>query len=200
MKGGEKIMKKLMIIGALILALCVGLLVGCGSADMYVFDLSNVFYKGAGFAESINTLNTPQKIGNYMATNFDYEKHPYNTQSPWQTWDSEKADCNDASEFFTYACLVHNIGRNYQYPKGLQIYLTRTDKKGHTLGLYWDGSYWDYTSVFSYRNVNKSTFAQIVQDYDDSVSAGVVDYIVYDFALNVVQDPADYNNKKYAPY
>ena len=198
-------MKKLIIIGALVIALlCVGLLSGCGgSADMYVFDLSQCLYSAmfSQWAENnLDTLNTPYKIGNYMAVNFDYEAHPYNTQSPWQTWDSEKADCNDASEFFTYACLVHNIGRNYQYPKGLQIYLTRTDKKGHTLGLYWDGSYWDYTSVFSYRNVNKSTFDQIVQHYDDSVSAGVVDYMVYDFALNVVQDPADYNNTKYAPY
>ena len=53
-------MKKLMIIGALVIALCVGLLAGCGgSADMYVFDLPQCFYKGAGFAESINTLNTP---------------------------------------------------------------------------------------------------------------------------------------------
>lgn len=195
-------MKKIILIIGLIVCLGLALLMtGCDWSD-YIYDMNQCVppeqYSQA-FANVIYSLNTPQKICNYMAANFDYEAHPYDVQSPYETWTSKEADCNDSSEFFVYACYVNRIGSKSGYA-GCQIYLTRSDQKAHTLGLYWDGSYWDYSNVFNYKNVNKSTFAAIVQHYDDSIGASVVDYIVYNFGMQVVQDPEDYNNPKYPPY
>lgn len=59
------------------------------------------------FIACISELNTPEKIGDYMLENFEYEIHDWYTLSPYELWKTKKGDCDDFSAFGVFVADYH---------------------------------------------------------------------------------------------
>ena len=120
--GKERIMKKLIVI-LLIISM---FLTGCG-----IFDLNKwTVPQDTEFIELVNTLNTPEKICNYMQDNFTYQYHSLYAPSPYKLWLTKNGDCND---FATFGIFIANYHGYETYT--IKVYYKNTFKT-HLLGVY----------------------------------------------------------------
>ncbi|MCK4321992.1 hypothetical protein KAX08_05710 [candidate division WOR-3 bacterium] len=142
-------MKKLV----LILILTV-FLSGCG-----IFNLNNfVMPDDMEFLAIVESLDTPQKICQYMQENFTYEYHTFYAPSPYILWKIREGDCNDFSTFAVFIADYHGY-ETYQIMirfKGTLI--------GHYLGVFVENGY-NYSNNRLYHPINVNTFEEVVSDY-----------------------------------
>lgn len=175
-------MKKLIIIGILILALvCVGLLSGCGSSyirnNFYSLDWYSPEGNGA-FTNFVNSMDTPQKIAGWMADNCDYTIHP-SVFSPYEFWTRRWGDCSE------YAVLSSWCGHENGWTTYL-VYIGYTDGKAHRICIYDMGATYSYTTTGHYHS-GFSSFAECVDDWDDRTDKTVDFYTVHAWNGDVVK-------------
>jgi hypothetical protein len=175
-------MKKLIIIGVLILSLlCIGLLSGCGTAEPYIFDLCDWEYHTPTWDTFVARYNTPQLIVDYMDRRFTYQKHK-TAYSPCEMWRAEAGDCND------YSCLAEYVSQQNGYT-AYDMYICfweNGEKLGHCNGIF-PGVGWSDCYVWH----PWTSYSNIVSIYINSRPNGILDYwTVTDNCQNVI---ASYN-------
>jgi len=164
-------MKKLIIIGALILALCVGLLSGCGYGN---FSLCHWSSSNTAFNNLINTLDTPKKAIDWTRNNCTHEAHS-TYYSPYEFYTYKKGVCADYTAFGMYAAHKHG------YTSYEMILRWQGSNYAHSVGVYLVDGRYDYSSNGNYRDVNYTSFSQIANDFPN------LDwYVVEDYCDNLV--------------
>jgi len=159
-------MKK--IIGLILIML---MLSGCN----VVYDLDNfVMPDDTEFMEVVKELNTPEKIGNYMLENFEYdEKYIWKTLSPYQLWDIRKGVCADFAKFGMFIANYH----------GYETYRVEIYYKGlinHMIAVYKESNGYTFTSNRKYYEGAKDSFKEcIMSDY--------IKYKVFDYDGNLIE-------------
>ncbi len=167
-------MKKTLLI---ISILSIIFLTGCG-----FFNLSNfVLPDDIRFLITIQTLNTPEKVCNYMKNNFEYKAHPIYSPDPYTLWRIKKGDCNDMSTFGVFVANYHGY-ETYQ----IHIFYKRT-LVSHYIAVYVEGDEMSFSDNWVYIPMQKDSFAEIV-DYDCWLQERELkNYIVYDYENNEVE-------------
>lgn len=182
-------MKKLIIIGVLILSLlCIGLLSGCGTAEPYIFDLCNYNsdYINGQFAHW--TGNIPYKLCLWTSPgygNITYSRHTM-AFSPQAFYTNGWGDCNDYFAFIEYVSQQHGFTAYDMYI----CWWEDGGKISHCNGIYpgvgWSDC-WVWHSWTSYSNI-VSIYLQSRRDQGHEVT---LDYwIVTDNCQNLI---ASYN-------
>jgi len=152
-------------------------LTGCsGVYNLNIFVSPNDF----GFSTLIEELDTPEKICQYMADNFETENHDV-ILTPYQLYITRKGDCDDFSAFAIFIANYHGY-ETYQilmlYPK--PIYPVDT---WHAIAVYKEYNYftvsenqwyWDWVYFGDFRSIM-------------NVFNGWTKYIVYDYNNNIVE-------------
>jgi len=151
------------------------LLSGCGIYNLSFFTIPD----DAEFLALIQELDTPQKIGDYMKENFEYEKHPYHSLNPYEFFKIKKGDCNDYSCFATFIAIQNNY-------KAYQVKIFYTDySDSHALAVFKENYYTFTDCQYYYREY--LTIKDIV-DYDTNLRNKTWSkYIVYDYWNNIVE-------------
>jgi len=114
------------------------------------------------FIATIEELDTPEKIGNYMVENFTYENHAGGCKDTYILWKTQKGRCSDFAQFATIIANYHgyetySIAINANYPGYGNV--------GHTLGVYVeDGRYTYSSNQYYYSGIKFNTFEEIVND------------------------------------
>jgi len=168
-------MKKTILI---ISILSIFFLTGCG-----FFNLSNfILPDNIKFLITIETLNTPEKICNYMKENFIYKANPVYSPDPYTLWRTKKGDCNDMSTFGVFVANYHNY-TTYQihiYYKGTLV--------SHYIAIYVEDDEMAFSDNWLYTPMQKDSFAEIV-DYDCWLQGRELkNYIVYNYKNNIVEE------------
>jgi len=168
-------MKKALLI---IIILSIIFLAGCG-----FFNLSNfVLPDDIKFLITIQTLNTPERICNYMEDNFEYKAHPIYSPDPYTLWRTKKGDCNDMSTFGVFVANYHGY-ETYQ----IHIFYKRT-LVSHYIAVYVEGDEKSFSDNWIYTPMQKDSFAEIV-DYDCWLQERELkNYIVYDYDMDIVEE------------
>ena len=184
-------MKKLIIIGALIFALCVGL-TGCVYNWHYgLFNLCTWSSSNAAFNNTIASLDTPQKIYSYMRPpNWTYTMHDTGV-SPYQAWSQRWGDCKEFTIFATYAALQHGYN-TWQ----IRMTFRKSDGKvyGHVIPVIKVGSSYVYMDIYQYHDDdllgeggNKFyTFQSVVDHCERTHFGNVTEWKAFDKCFNIV--------------
>lgn len=167
-------MKKLILIVILVLALTTSVFAWVPG----VFDLTPYNDTHEDFLNFLKNMPDIYNMHLWMEDNFIRVDHdPYYT--PYQQWVYKTTgDCNDMSTFVLYYLKVHF------YCKYKQVYIKLSNGKAHMLavepyGIWYTSNQGLYASFDS--------IAECVADYDESVSASVLWYNVYDYDLNFIE-------------
>ena len=177
-------MKKLIIIGVLILALvCLG---GCGGdITRFYFNLTGWSSANATFNSCIAGLNTPEEICTYGMNNFSSDGDKIPPYSPYQQWLYEDGDCNDRSTFNVYAAHTHGY-------EVYQIHVEKTTAAGkktaHALGVFVVDGKLDYSSNMSYYSIQASSFQTIVNHYLSRIGETLRWWYAMDYDLDKVSE------------
>ena len=126
------------------------------------------------FIEIVKSLDTPEKIGNYMLENFEYdEKYIWKTLSPYQLWDIRKGVCADFAKFGMFMANYH----------GYETYRVEIYYKGlinHMIAVYKESNGYTFTSNRKYYEGAKDSFKEcIMSDY--------IKYKVFDYDGNLIE-------------
>jgi len=169
------ILRKIKKIALLIIALI--LLSGCG-----IYNLSNfVLPDDLEFLAVVESLNTPEKISEYMQENFEYKYQPLKALSPYQLWKSKYGDCNDMACFGHWVANYHGI-ETYQ----IEIKL-KNSFETHWLAVYVEGDYYSFTDNQIYFYGYK-TFREIVEkSCNDNICYEWTSYKVFDYGMKVIE-------------
>jgi len=133
------------------------------------------------FIATINELDTPYKVWQYMEENFTYKSHPYNAVNPYELWQTGLGDCNDFSTWFAFVLNYH----------GYEIYQIRILKDyNHWLGVVVleDIGYAWLSNLKYYPYFARATFGEIVDTYCSLKGCSCTGYEVYDYEMNVVEE------------
>ena len=112
------------------------------------------------FIATIEEVDTPEKIGNYMVENFTYEYHDGVCKDTYILWKTQKGRCSDFAQFATIIANYHgyetySIAINANYPGYGNV--------GHALGVYAeDGKYTYSSNQYYYSGIKFNTFEEIV--------------------------------------
>lgn len=162
-------------------------LTGCGLYDLNDF----VMPDDTEFINVVEELNTPQKIGNYMENNFEYEAHGFYNPDPYILWQIKKGDCND---FATFGAFIANY-HSYKTWR-IKIYYKNTINN-HCIVVYKEDDGLSFTDNQYYNRYlpgffRFNNFRDIVQ-HNSSITLKIwTRYIVYDYWDNLVEE--EYNN------
>ena len=168
-------MKKLSIL--IILLILTTFISGCGTT---LFDLNSwILPDDLEFLAMIQELDTPEKICQYMADNFEYEKHFFYSYNPYTIWQTKKADCKDYAVFGQFIANYH----------GYETYLIKINC--HWLAVYKENQY-SFSDNWRYYSPIYDTFSEIVE-YDFFLRNKIWSkYFVYDYDMNIIE--TGYNN------
>ena len=156
------------------------LLSGCGVFNLGDFVLPDDY--DIEFIKTVKTLNTPEKICNYMDDNFTYFCDPNKAiLSPYQSWLIKEVDCDDMSTFATSAANYHNYPayQIYIYFKGTLIY--------HALAIYLENDKYTYSSNQTYYPLYTSSFNDIVLDYFKHDKREINYYEIFDYNMDLIE-------------
>lgn len=198
-------MKKLLIIGTLITLLCVGLLSGCGyNWHYWLFNLCSWSSTNTAFNNCIASLDTPQKIYDYMRPpNWTYTMHDTGV-SPYQAWSQEWGDCKEWSIFATYAALQNGYSA-YQ----IRMTFRKSDGKvyGHVIPVIKVGSSYVYIDIYNWYDDDMPgaggnkfyTFQSVVDHCERGHFGSVTEWKAYDKCFNIVATQEGTRLDKYSP-
>ena len=145
-------------------------LTGCGIYNLNSFILPD----DLEFIQTIEELDTPEKIANYMQENFIYQVHRIYAPSPYILWKIKEGDCND---FATFGIFV----ANYHGFKTWQIIISyKNSINKHAIAIYQE----DLLSITNKKRyfIGFNSFEEIANIYPDWSK-----YIVYDYYGNVIE-------------
>ena len=129
----------------ILLIIALTFLSGCGIYNLNGF----VMPDDLEFLAVVESLDTPLKIGDYMAEHFEYEEHLLRALSPHELFVEEKGDCNDFALFGAYI-------DNYHGYTVYQININWVSSGCHYLGVYDEESdmysFTDNRTYFCYFN------------------------------------------------
>ncbi|MBA7491708.1 hypothetical protein ES702_02256 [subsurface metagenome] len=166
-------MKKLLVIFILLTIF----LSGCG-----VFNLNDfVLPDDIKFIETIETLDTPKKICQYMKDNFDYKENIFYNPDPYTLWLTHEGDCND---FCTWAIFVADYHKYETYQ--IFIYFKGTFIR-HVLAVYTENDKYSYSNIKAYCPICASSFDEIISHYFINHELKLNYYKVYDYYNNLVE-------------
>lgn len=159
---------------------------GCGTS---IFNLSNfIIPNDEEFLKTINELDTPQKICDYMTENFQFEPTLWECYSPYQIWllntQNKVGDCND------YACFAVFVANWHGYETYQIRVFFKYIKYSHFLAVYVEDGKYNYSSSWKYRPIGVDSFKEVVDDY--YYGNEISKYIVYDYWNNIIEK--GYNN------
>jgi hypothetical protein len=173
-------MKKALLI---ISILSILFLTGCG-----LFNLDGWLWPedDLEFMTMVKELDTPQKISDYMMSNFTYKEHKIYAPDPYTLWKTEKGDCNDFSTFGVFIAHWHGY-ETYQ----IEIYYSGTIKK-HWIAVYIEEdkmSFTDNQYYFNNYGYFFDTFREIVEfDCKYFPDKELRKYTVNDYENNIVEE------------
>jgi len=159
----------------IILILIALTLTGCGIYNLNYFVLPD----DLEFIQTIEELDTPLKITQYMFFNFDYKIQKYGVKTPYELWKTKKGDCNDFSNWVAFVGNYH----------GYEMYQLRLIKPGinHWLGIFnIDGEYY-YTDNQFYCSTPHASFKSIYDFYNIIYNNKYIGYQVYDYNTNLIE-------------
>ncbi|MBE3086321.1 MAG: membrane lipoprotein lipid attachment site-containing protein [Bacteroidetes bacterium] len=133
-----------------------------------------------GFIDTVKTLNTPEKICNYMQDNFTYKENFYSDPDAYILWLSGEGDCDDMSIFAATCATYHSIPvyQIHLYFKGVCIC--------HSLAVYLENGKYTYSSNQTYYPLYASNFNDIVLDYFERDRREINFYEIYDYDMNLI--------------
>lgn len=146
-------MKK--IIGLILIML---MLSGCN----VVYDLDNfVMPDDTEFMEVVKELNTPEKIGNYMLANFEYDSKQRNVLlSPYELWKVKRGVCGDFATFGMFVADYHGYEAYF-----VMIYFENTNDS-HAIAIYKENEGYNYSSNQKYFSLYAENINEIIEHYD----------------------------------
>lgn len=153
------------------------LLTGCGG----IYNLNNFMLPDdSEFLAVVESLDTPEKITNYMEDNFTYKLFRLANFSPYNIWKNKKGDCNDYMAFSTWIA-------NYHGYKTYHIIITFIDEKDrHSIAVYKESKY-SFSDCEMYFLPEYDTFLEIVE-YDCFLRRkNWSKYTVYDYNMDIVE-------------
>lgn len=171
----------------LLIIVLIFLTAGCGS-----YDLNNFVLPDDGeFIKVIKSLNTPEKISDYMLNNFIYEAHNFYIPDPYTLWKIKKGDCNDFATFGVFVANYHGY-ETWQ----IKIYFKCTIDN-HRIAVYKEDGGLSFTDNQYYNRYlpdffRFNNFRDIVQHNSGITLKVWTKYIVYDYWNNEVE--TGYNN------
>jgi len=155
------------------------LLSGCGIYNLDGFVVPNDTH----FLKCIESLDTPQKISEYMVANFTYEKHLYYAYDPYTLFVEEYGDCNDFAAFGTFVA-------NYHGYETYQIHINFGTIESHYLCVYVENEYITHPYTFTdNRRYYKYfyTFRSIVECSDSHTGMEWKSYKVYNYDNEIIE-------------
>ena len=132
-----------------------------------------------GFIAVIDSLYTPYDISDYMLENFTYEAHDFIVQTPYELYLYKKGDCDDFSAFGIFIA-------NYHGYETYQIEVFDNTFYQHYIAVYNEDIWLSITDNQNYY-FGFSNFEEAV-DYVCYIRNKIwTKYIVYDYAMNIVE-------------
>jgi len=136
------------------------------------------------FLAVVESLNTPEKISEYMQENFEYILNLWSAYSPYQLWllniQTKYGDCNDMACFGIWVANWHGI-ETYQ----IEIHLKNT-LCTHYVAVYNEGCY-SFTDNQFYFSGYK-TFREIVEkSCNDNICWEWTSYKVFDYKMEIIE-------------
>ena len=154
---------------------------GCSLLNLNDFVLPN----DIEFINTIEILDTPEKICNYMLDNFTYELHLLNILNPYQLYITQKGDCDDFANFSIFISNYH----------GYETFLIKIHYKNcainHYLAIYKENGLYNFSDNQNYFPLQYNNFFNIVELNSQRMyySFGYIwsSYVVYDYWNNIVE-------------
>jgi len=167
-------MKKLFV---LILTILTIIISGCTPA---MFDMNSfVMPDDIEFMQTVEILDTPEKIGNYMENNFEYQMNLFYTLNPYMLFKTKKGDCSDFAKFGMFIANFH----------GYETFLTKIYFKGsiyyHEIAIYKEDGKYNFSSNNIYFPVNRNSLRECIRMYFYYYNQkGLKWYEIYDYSSN----------------
>lgn len=167
-------MKKILMIIGIVICLST---TGCGAYNLTNFVTPN----DLEFTTLIASLDTPEKICDYMCKNFTYEAHPFYAPDPYTLWKTQKGDCNDMSTFAVF------IAEQYGY----DTYQIHIFYKGtivsHYIAVYIKEGEVSFSDNWQYYPMQGDSFREIV-DFDCWLQKRECSiYKVYNYEMKLIE-------------
>lgn len=153
----------------ILLAMILVFLVGCGTPP-----------DNGEFMACIEKLDTPEKIGDYMLENFEYEVHDFYTLEPYELWKTKKGDFDDFSAFGVFVADYHGY-ITWQ----IKIYDDTWYK--YYVAVYDEDIWYGITDNRDYY-YGFDTFREIVDHVCEIRDKVWIRYVVYDYWDDVVEE------------
>jgi hypothetical protein len=134
--------------------------------------------KDSEFINTIETLNTPEKICNYMENNFMPLENLENDYTPYQMFQIKQGDCADYSCFAAFTANYHNFETYLVYIVLDVPWLETT--QAHLFTVYKVGNYYAFSDYFYYTD-GFNTISDIIDTY-----VWITHYTIYDSQMNIV--------------
>jgi len=162
-----------------ILILLTIFLSGCGTFNLNGFIIPD----DMKFLTVVESLDTPEKICDYMKENFTFKTHCLYAPDPYTFWKSKEGDCNDFATFATFVAHYHGY-ETYQ----ILIYFKGT-LLGHALGVFVEDSKYTYSNNKAYCPINVDTFKEVVSHYFETCfEYELQKYKVCDYENNLIEE------------
>lgn len=166
-------MKKLLIIG-LLLTILLG---GCGLYNLTHF----VVPDDTEFIAIVASLDTPQKICDYLEENFTFKLSLYYAPSPYVFWLEKEGDCNDFADFGMWVA-----NQNGWETYSVIIYFGGFSS--HALTIYVEDSLYNYQNVKKYKTIQVNTFREVVEHWQSiTTKYEWRTYRIYDYDDNLIE-------------
>ena len=170
----KKILNKIIIGIAMLLSLT-----GC-----LFYNLNFVMPNDTKFLAIIESIDTPEKICNYMEENFEWEFHLLSF-SPYQMWlvnvKARTGDCNDMSNFAVW------VAHHHEY----EVYQVHVYYEGefisHLLGVFVEDGKMNYSSNTVYWKLQTSSFKEIAEHNCYKFCKQLRKYKVYNYNMNTIE-------------
>ncbi|MBA7538137.1 hypothetical protein ES705_30411 [subsurface metagenome] len=127
------------------------------------------------FIATVEKLDTPQKIGDYMLENFIYETNSI-LLDPYQLFLIKRGNCDDFSLFATSIANYHGY-ETYQILAELPLGY-------HMIGVFKEGNYYNISENTLYIECFCENFKEIMNFY---LYHDWISYKVYDYNMNLIE-------------
>jgi hypothetical protein len=134
--------------------------------------------KDSEFIDTIETLDTPEKICQYMSNNFTGYENLEDDYTPYQMFQIKQGDCADYSCFAAFTANYHNFETYLVYIVLDVPWLETT--QAHLFTVYKVDNHYAF-SDYSYYTDGFNSISDIIDTY-----AWVTHYTIYDCQMNIV--------------
>ncbi len=168
-------MKKFLILTLLI---SITFLTGCG-----LFNLNGwIMPDDLEFLAVVESLDTPEKICDYMKENFTYKEHLFYAPDPYTFWKLKEGDCNDFGDFVRFVANYHSY-ETYR----IIIYFKNT-LLCHVLTAFVEYDKYTYSNNKAYYPIYVDTFEEVVSHFFETCfEYKYKAYKVYDYENNLIE-------------